>query len=79
MFLFIKNLLTDKSNDLMAEAKTSTGLKVFSYILDKTFETGRKYADDFKENMKIKFDEYLPKWNYVAVPTEPVVSDFIKS
>jgi hypothetical protein len=47
---------------------TSKGLKVFSSILDKTFETGRKYADDFKENMKIKFDKFLPKWNYVAVP-----------
>jgi len=32
------------------------------------FETGRKYADDFKENMKIKFDKFLPKWNYVVVP-----------
>ena len=52
----------------MKEAKTSTGLKVFSHILDKPFETGRKYADDFKENMKIKFDEYLPEWNYVAIP-----------
>lgn len=58
----------ERVNDLMKEAKTSTGLKVFSHILDKPFETGRKYADDFKENMKIKFDEYLPEWNYVAIP-----------
>jgi len=32
--------------------------------------SGRKYADGFKENMKIQFDEYLPSWNYVAVPQE---------
>ena len=67
------------ANDLMSKAKTSTGLKVFTSILDKTFETGRKYASDFKENMKIKFDAYLPKWNYVAIPATTVVSDVIKS
>ena len=53
----------------MSNAKTSAGLKVFTSVLDKVFETGRKTADDFKENMKIKFDEFLPKWNYVAVPS----------
>ena len=58
----------DIANALIGRASTSKGLKVFSSVLDKTFETGRKYADDFKENMKIKFDDFLPKWNYVAVP-----------
>jgi len=58
----------DIANDFIGRASTSRGLKVFSSVLDKTFETGRKYADDFKENMKIKFDDFLPKWNYVAVP-----------
>jgi len=58
----------DIADDLIGRASTSKGLKVFSSVLDKTFETGRKYADDFKENMKIKFDDFLPKWNYVAVP-----------
>lgn len=52
----------------MAKAKTTTGLKVFSSILTKTFETGRKVAKDFKETMRIQFDDYLPQWNYVAVP-----------
>lgn len=55
-------------NEVISKTKTSTGLKVFTSIIDKTFETGRKYADDFKENMKIKFDEILPQWNYVASP-----------
>jgi hypothetical protein len=47
-------------NHFMAKAKTTTGLKVFSSILDKTFETGRKVADDFKKNMRIQFDDFLP-------------------
>jgi hypothetical protein len=34
-------------------------------------QTGRKYAESFKENMKIVFDEILPKWNYRAVPSGP--------
>jgi hypothetical protein len=55
-------------NDLMGKAKTKTGLKVFSSILNKEFKTGRKVAEDFKENMRIQFDEFLPQWNYVAAP-----------
>jgi hypothetical protein len=31
--------------------------------LDKTFGTGRKVTEGFKETMRIKFDEYLPQWN----------------
>ena len=66
-------------NDLIAKTKTSTGLRVVTNILNKTFETGRKVARDFKENMRIQFDEYLPQWNYVAIPDNRVVSDIIKS
>lgn len=55
-------------NHLMGLAKTTTGLEVFSSILDKTFETRRKVADDFKENMRIQFDDFLPQWNYRAIP-----------
>ena len=55
----------------MAKAKTKKGLKVKVSILDKVYETGRKYAAGFKKTMKIVFDEFLPKWNYRAVP-QPV-------
>jgi hypothetical protein len=27
-----------------------------------------KVSENFKENMKIIFDEYLGKWNYRAIP-----------
>jgi hypothetical protein len=52
----------------MEKAATTTGLKVKVSILDKVYETGRKYAAGFKKTMKIVFDEVLPKWNYRAVP-----------
>ena len=48
-------------NDLIAKTKTSTGLKVVTNILTKTFETGRKVADDFKDNIRIRFDDFLPQ------------------
>ncbi len=55
----------------MAKAETTTGLEVKVSILEKVYETGRKYAAGFKESMKIIFDKFLPKWNYRAVP-QPV-------
>lgn len=63
----------------MAQAKTTTGLKVFTHILKRTFETGRKITDGFKNNMRIKFDEYLPQWNYVAIPSNLIDREVIKS
>jgi hypothetical protein len=54
--------------DLMASSKTQTGLKVFTTVLDQVYETGRKVTQDFKQTMKIVFDDYLPQWNYTAKP-----------
>ena len=53
---------------LMEKTRTSKGLRVTVNIIDKVYETGRKVAADFKENMTIKFDKLLPKWNYRVVP-----------
>jgi hypothetical protein len=58
----------DIAQQCIERAKTTTGLRVTVRILDKVYQTGRKYAADFKQNMKILFDDHLPKWNYRAVP-----------
>jgi hypothetical protein len=58
----------DIARQFIARAKTTTGLRVTVRILDKVYQTGRQYAADFKQNMKILFDDHLPKWNYRAVP-----------
>lgn len=50
------------------KTETIKGLKVVVRMLEKVYETGRKYAKDFKKSMTIKFDEFLPKWNYTAIP-----------
>ena len=54
---------------LMEKTHTKTGVSVVVNVLNKVYKTGRKVAEGFKETMKIIFDEYLPKWNYRAVPT----------
>jgi len=58
----------DVVKSLVGKTSTSTGLKVFSTIKNKVYATGRKVRENFKENMKIVFDDYLGKWNYRAVP-----------
>ena len=54
--------------ELMERTSTTTGLKAVVHILDKVYHTGRKVADGFKKHMDIVFDEYLPRWNYRAIP-----------
>ena len=52
----------------VSKTETATGLTVVVRILEKVYETGRKCAAGFKKNMKIVFDELMPKWNYRAIP-----------
>ena len=58
----------DIAKQFIERAKTTTGLRVTVSILEKVYATGRKYAQGFKESMKIVFDEHLPKWNYRVIP-----------
>jgi len=56
------------AKELIEKTTTKSGLKVFSSIFNKVYETGRKVAEGFKESMRIIFDDNLAPWNYVAVP-----------
>jgi hypothetical protein len=58
----------DVVKSLVDKTSTSKGLKVVSAIKDKVYATTRKVSQKFKENMKIRFDDYLGKWNYRAIP-----------
>jgi len=58
----------DIARQFIARAKTTTGLRVTVRTMEQVSQTGRKYAADFKQNMKIVFDDHLPKWNYRAIP-----------
>jgi hypothetical protein len=53
---------------LLERATTRTGLKVVVNIIEKIYQTGRKVADNYKETMRIVFDDFLGQWNYRAIP-----------
>jgi len=58
---------------LIEKTSTSKGLKVFGKIIDTFIKLDEKVADDFKQTMRIVFDDFLPAWNYRAIPTSIVV------
>lgn len=53
---------------LMRKAATSTGLRTTVNVIRRLYETGRNATEDIKNNLKIVFDDLLPKWNYRALP-----------
>jgi len=53
---------------LMRQASTTTGLQTTVNVIRRVYAIGRKVADDFKAALTIRFDDRLPKWNYVARP-----------
>lgn len=57
----------NRIKSLLEKTTTKKGLKIEVEIVDDKYETGRKYEYGFKENMKLIFDEKLPKWNYRAI------------
>lgn len=57
----------------MERTHTQTGLRVTVQVIDKIYQTKRTVTDEFKLNMPILFDEYLPKWNYRAIPNVEVI------
>lgn len=53
---------------LMEKTQTSAELQVTVDIMDNAYEIGRACAKGFKETTKIAFDDFLPKWDYRAIP-----------
>ena len=54
--------------NLMRRAATSTGLRTTVNVIRRCYETGRNATDEMKQQLRIKYDELLPKWNYIATP-----------
>ena len=50
-----------------AKTVTKTGLKVFSRVVNKVYETGRKISDGYREELarRVIFDTELHNWNYL--------------
>src|SRR5467141_3092803 len=57
----------------MRKASTSTGLRTTVNVMRRYYETGRKATARMKQNLRIVFDNLLPKWNYRAIPQDATV------
>jgi hypothetical protein len=53
--------------DFMRKANTKNGLQVFVSVTDKIYKPKQQLTQDYKKNMTVIFDEYLPEWNYTVV------------
>lgn len=54
--------------DLMRKATTATGLRVFVRTLRRSYETGKQATIKLADEVCIRFDRVLPKWNYLILP-----------
>ncbi|WP_121971075.1 hypothetical protein [Leptolyngbya sp. BC1307] len=61
----------------MATATTATGLSVFTTVLDRVYETGKKATDELKANIQVVFDDVLPQWNYTALASSSQIGPTI--
>lgn len=53
---------------LMRRASTSTGLRTTVSVIRRHYETGRNATEEMKQQLRIVYDELLPRWNYRALP-----------
>jgi Rhodopirellula transposase DDE domain len=54
--------------ELMSRAKTETGLTVIVDLLDKVYETGRRFNEAARDAVNLVRDAVLPRWNYRILP-----------
>src|SRR5208337_3034423 len=59
---------TEVTSQAMARASTKQGLKTTVHVLTGDYPLKEGYPDEYRETMKIRFDEELPVWNYRAIP-----------
>jgi len=52
--------------NLMRRAATSTGLRTTVNVIRRCYETGRNATEEMKQQLRIKYDELFPRWNYTA-------------
>lgn len=58
----------EEAEKYIKKTKTSTGLKVTTSIIKKTYETGKKAVKNFMDDLNIKFDKNLGSLNYIVSP-----------
>jgi hypothetical protein len=54
--------------DLMRRAATSTGLRTTVNVIRRCYEAGRNATEEMKQQLRLNYDDLLPRWNYIAEP-----------
>ena len=54
--------------DLMRQTSTRTGLRATVHVIRRAYETGQKLTEELKSQLRIMYDDVLPKWNYRTTP-----------
>jgi len=52
----------------MRSASTTTGLRTTVNVIRRLYETNRNATEEMKQELRIRYDELMPRWNYVATP-----------
>jgi hypothetical protein len=58
---------------LMEKTRTAKGLKVVVGIPDTVYQTAAKWPRVSKPRCALFFDEFLPQWNYRAIPAQTLI------
>lgn len=61
---------TEVTSAAMARASTKQGLRTTVHVLAGDYPLQEGYPEEYRETMKIRFDEELPVWNYRAIPSK---------
>ena len=56
----------------MSRTATKKGLQTTVHVLPGEYPLKEGYPEEYREQMKIRFDEELPAWNYRAIPKKSV-------
>jgi hypothetical protein len=64
--LFLKSLETVR--DLIRRATTRSGLRVFARLLRGRYPIGQRAAARSVNELRLRFDAILPRWNYFVLP-----------
>jgi hypothetical protein len=56
--------------NLIAATSTSTGLKVYAQLDDRTYERGLEVTDQQLNSINITRDSFHGEWNYTVVPSQ---------
>ncbi len=52
----------------MQKTATKTGLRTTVHVMPGDYPAKEGYPEEYRDTMKIRFDEELPAWNYRAIP-----------